>query len=69
MLLRECVQGRVTFQFYRKQNLYYKCENGFVFPVPISDTGDGVFLPEDKGMFFMRWIRKELEAQNADSLR
>lgn len=56
---------KVTFQFYRKGNLFYKTECGFVFPVPTSDTGEGAFLPEDKAMLFMRWIRKEVEAQNA----
>lgn len=66
MTLKECIDGPVTFHFYRKGNLYYKCANGFVFPVPISDTGDGVFSPVDKGIFFMRWIRKELQAQNAN---
>ncbi len=33
----------------------------FDFPIPISDTGGGEFLPVDKGLIFMRWIRKHLE--------
>ncbi len=66
MTLKECVAGRVKFHFFRRGNLYYRCANGFVFPVPVTDTGDGVFSPEDKGVFFMRWIRKELAAQAAD---
>lgn len=59
--LKECVAGSVTFTGYRKGNLYYQTENGLVFPVPVLDTGDAMFLPTDKAMLFMRWIRKELE--------
>jgi hypothetical protein len=59
--IKDCVKGSVEFQFYRKGNLHYLCENGFEFRIPIDDTGDGVFLPTDRAMLFMRWIRKELE--------
>lgn len=42
----------------------------FEFPVPVSDTTGARFLRSDKGIFFMRWIRKYLEvlteAQRAD---
>jgi hypothetical protein len=64
MNIKDCVVGKVKFQFYRKGDLYYKCENGFVFPVPIDDTGDASFNDEDKAMLFMRWIRKALAEQN-----
>jgi hypothetical protein len=59
--LKDCVKGNVTFSHYRKGNLHYMCENGFEFRVPINDTGDATFLPTDKGMLYMRWIRKEIE--------
>lgn len=52
----------VHFQFYRKGELHYKTEDGFSFVVPASDTGDGVFLASDRAMLFMRYIRKQLEA-------
>lgn len=52
---------KVHFQMYRKGELWYKTDSGFVFPVPVSDTGDGDFLVSDKAMFFMRYIRKHLE--------
>lgn len=42
----------------------YKCANGFVFEVPVTDTNDAVFKDEDKGIFFMRWIRKALDQLN-----
>jgi hypothetical protein len=59
--LKECIKGKVIFQYYRKGNLYYLCENGFAFPVPTSDCGDASFNREDKAMMFMRYIRKELK--------
>jgi len=37
-----------------------------MFPVPIDDTGDGTFLNEDKAMLFMRYIRKQLSAIEAE---
>jgi hypothetical protein len=61
MTLTECIKGKVKFKFYRTNDLYYECENGFVFKVPTSDTNDAVFLSEDKGILFMRWIRKALD--------
>ena len=51
----------VTFVKYRKGELIYKTECGFEFPVPISDTGDGVFKNKDKGLTFMRWVRKQIQ--------
>lgn len=66
MSVKEMVRDgkKVKFIYFRKSNLWYETENGFRFPVPVSDTGDGTFLPEDKAMLFMRYIRKEWEAQN-----
>lgn len=50
----------VTFTRYQSRALWYRCEDGFEFPVPIDDTGDAAFLPEDKAIIFMRWIRAHL---------
>jgi hypothetical protein len=36
----------------------------FEFPVPIEDTAGARFLRSDKGIFFMRWIRKHIEFLN-----
>lgn len=61
MTLKEHVSGKVTFQFYRGGNLYYKNEQGLVFPVPIEDVGEATFMNEDKALLFMRYIRKHLD--------
>jgi len=53
---------QATFEYYSDGALWYKLENGFVFPVPISDTGTGMFLNKDKAILFMRWIRKHILA-------
>lgn len=59
-------QGKqVHFQFYRKGELHYKTDDGFDFTVPVSDAGDATFLSSDRAMLFMRYIRKQLEANEA----
>ena len=55
----------VTFQRYSKGNLWYSTTDGFEFPVPIDDTGDGTFVAIDKAILFMRYIRKHLAAIEA----
>lgn len=62
MKLIDMVKGdkKVFFKFYRAKELHYETEDGFQFVVPIEDTGDGVFLAEDKAMLFMRYIRKQI---------
>ncbi len=35
-------------------------EHLFDFPVPVNDTDGGRFLPVDRGLYFMRWMRKHL---------
>jgi hypothetical protein len=53
---------KVRFAYYKgvTSELWYECENGFSFPVPLADTGTAIFKAEDSAMFFMRWIRKHL---------
>ena len=60
----------VTFVRYQSGELWYRHQDGFEFPVPITDTGDGVFLAEDRALVFMRWMRKHiafLQASFAES--
>lgn len=33
-------------------------EVDFEFPIPVEDAGGGEFLPSDKALRFLRWIRK-----------
>jgi len=56
--LKELVRGQVHFKYYRDNSLWYSTVCGFIFPVPLSDTGEATFNAEDKALLFMRWIRK-----------
>ena len=52
---------KVNFQFYKQGELWYKTDDGFEFPVPIKDVGDGIFMAQDKAILYMRYIRIHLE--------
>lgn len=52
---------KVYFTHYQSEELWYITECKFSFPVPINDTGSGIFLAEDKASFFMRWINKQIK--------
>ena len=61
MTLKELVKDkRARFKFYKDGELWYETEDGFDFPIPIADTGTGVFKAEDTAIRYMRWIRKHL---------
>jgi hypothetical protein len=47
-----------TFVSARRGDLIYRI---WTFS---TDMGDGEFLAQDKAIFFMRWIRKQLEARD-----
>lgn len=52
---------KVYFAFYRDGELWYKAENGFEFPIPSEDMKGAIFKPEDKSVYFMRFIKKHLD--------
>lgn len=58
--LKSRVKGQVQFVHYQDGNLIYRCDDGFEFPVPLSDCGSARFLAQEKAMLFMRWIRKRM---------
>lgn len=64
----ERVQGSVKFSHFQAGELWYSCFDGWKFPVPIEDTvnaqgGQPRFEAEDKGIIFMRWIRKQIAVE------
>lgn len=64
MSIKDIVKDKtVSFVRYsgKSKTLLYITECGMEFPVPISDTGDGVFKAKDKAILYMRYIRKQLE--------
>ena len=62
MNITEMVRNKkVRFVHYREGNFIYETEDGFQFPVPLSDVGDATLRAEDNALLFMRWIRRHLE--------
>lgn len=59
--IKEHVRGTATFVYYRDNALWYRTgETNLLFPIPIDDIGSTTFLAAEKGLLFMRWIRKYL---------
>jgi len=65
MSLKERVAGPVRFVKMVNSELWYICQDNFEFAIPMEDTAGAEFKAEDKGMFFMRWIRKHMEMLEA----
>ncbi len=64
--IKDLVKQEVQFIMYRKGELHYQTlDSNFKFVVPIEDCGDGEFHRNDSGIYFMRYIRKQLEANQA----
>jgi hypothetical protein len=63
MTLKDMIKDnkKVRFSFYRDNELWYKTEDGFEFPVTLSEAGTATFLAEDRAILFMRYIRKHME--------
>jgi len=60
--IKDLVKGKSsTFMHYKKGALWYKTEDDFEFPVPVSDIGDGIFNHTEKAMTLMRYIRIHLK--------
>ncbi len=53
---------KVHFKFFRGNTLFYETEDGFLFEVPANDIGTGIMNRDDKAIVYMRWIRKQLDA-------
>lgn len=73
MTLKNLVKDTTAeFVCYRDGELWYRIigqvsnansgeEFTFEFPVPIADTGTGIFPAQVKAISLMRWVRKHFE--------
>jgi hypothetical protein len=72
--LKNLIKNRTAeFVCYRDGDLWYRIagsseladgETGeftFEFPVPVQDTGTGIFSASTKSITLMRWVRRHLE--------
>lgn len=63
----DLVKGKTaSFQYYRQGNLIFMTEDGFEFPVPISDCGESTFFNSHPALELMRWIRKQVDVIKAN---
>ncbi len=60
--LKELVkyEGAASLLYCQNEYMMYEVD-GFKFPVPFADMGDGMFSYRMKPITMMRWIRKQLE--------
>lgn len=61
---------QVHFQYFRDYEMWYKTDNGFLFPVPVKDPkeiGTATFNRDDKAILFMRYIRKYKEEMDEEA--
>jgi hypothetical protein len=66
MTIKDHIKGNASFVYFRDGSLWYRTgETQLLFPVPVNDTGTSTFLATEKGVFFMRWIRKYLASLDA----
>jgi len=62
MNIKDIVKNQnAHFVFYRDKALFYETDNGFQFPVPLSDAGSATLNKKEKAILLMRYIRKHLE--------
>jgi hypothetical protein len=63
--IKEMVKDKkVQFVRYQNNELWYKTECGFEFPIPQEDLNGATFVAEDKALLFMRWIKKHVDTIN-----
>lgn len=69
MNIKDLIKDKtVHFQYARDKELWYKTTDGFMFPVPFDDMEKGTFLRNDKALYFMRYIRKQVQKVNEETL-
>lgn len=62
LTIKDHIKGNVTFTRFKQGHLYYITETNVEFPVPIDEAGEAEFKNSDKGIYFMRYIRKHLNS-------
>lgn len=62
---------KVRFEYYRDKEFWYRHEDGFLFPIALKEVDDPASratLPaEEKAIYFMRWMKKYIEAAKKEN--
>jgi hypothetical protein len=62
---------KVRFSYYRAKEFWFQHEEGLLFPVALSEVDNpaspATLLAEDKAIYFMRWMKKYIEAAKKES--
>lgn len=64
--LKSQIEGdkKVYFCKFENNTLWYRTEIGLEFPIEGDDLKGATFLPEDRAILYMRWIRKRIDVLN-----
>jgi len=54
----------VHFEYFRDDEFWYITDKGLLFPIALSEAqaGRATFLACDKAIYYMRWIKRYVEA-------
>lgn len=62
---------KVKFAYYRDREFWYQHDDGFLFPIALSEVDDpaskATMPAEEKAILFMRWIKKYIETLKKES--
>jgi len=62
---------KVRFAMFRNKEFWYQHEDGLVFPIALSEIDNpaspATLLAEDKAIYFMRWMKKYIEAAKKEA--
>jgi hypothetical protein len=55
---------QVHFQYFRDGEFWYKTDAGLLFPISLQEAqrGRATFLASDKAIYYMRWIKRYVDA-------
>jgi len=55
-----------NFDSYREGIFYYTTDQGFKFIVPLLDISGATLNAQEKTIYFMRWIRQQVDFINSN---
>jgi hypothetical protein len=58
----------VHFEYFRDEEFWYRTDKGLLFPIALKEamTGRPTLPGNDKAIYYMRWIKRYVEACKQD---